>query len=175
MTLIPKSIASDQTKYLKYTYPIQWVVLVIVLLLAIVQPLPFAIIIVILASGFYYKNTIYNTLAYEVVDTGIGLKIKNINSNDGVEVAYQDILGINYYYSAFLFKNNVVELTIKPHSLLGDTIRFMSWADSCNYNKEFTLNPYAKTPETQAWIDALKTKITQHTKEHDYERHLAKQ
>lgn len=99
-------------------------------------------------------------LADEVKEVENGLFIRNGKMSEIID--YGNIQSVTYRY-LFSIKNNVVELTFKNPTTLGNKVRFISWADTCNYNKEFTLNPYAKTPETQAWVDALKKKIVQNT------------
>lgn len=107
----------------------------------------------------YMKRNIL-ILADEVKEVENGLFIRNGKMSETID--YGNIQSVNYYYSFFSIKNNVVELTFKTPTTLGNKVRFISWADASNYQREF--NPFpVKTPETQAWVDALKEKIVQNT------------
>ena len=156
MIPIPKSIANHNIKYITFGYKYNWLVLVILVILTILRPFDFLVILVLYAISMYYTRQIYPYTAHEVIDTGKGLFIKNHTA--GVEIGYDDIIEIDYQYY-FTLGNNAVKLTIKPNDKLGDTVYFISWADSSRYNKEFNLNPFAQTPETQAWIEHMKEKI----------------
>ncbi|WFF39179.1 hypothetical protein LU290_02835 [Moraxella nasibovis] len=157
MIPIPKSIANHNTKYLTLGYQHGGWVLLIIFILTLFRPTDFLVILLLCGLAFYHTRKIYPRTAHEVIDTGKGLLIKNHKTS--VEIGYQDIVEINYDYYFFAFQNNAVKLTIKPHDELGDTVYFVSWADSSRYNKEFNLNPFAQTPETQAWIEHMKEKI----------------
>lgn len=163
MTLIPKSIASDMIKFNKFNHYSRFVFLPIFLIFSSIKPIPFLILFILLVINAYYTYMIISSMVYEVIESDDGIKVTK--GRIIADISYQDILSVNYKYSYFVLAENIVTLKIKPHSQLGDTIRFISWADTCNYNKEFTLNPYAKTPETQAWIERLKQKINTHTTE----------
>ena len=157
MTPIPKSIANHNIKYLTFWQKYNWLVLLIIFILTLFRPNDFLVILVLCSISVYLTREIHHCTAHEVIDTGKGLLIKNHKTN--AEIDYHDILDIDYRYYFFAFQNNAVKLTIKPHDGLGDTVYFISWADSCNYNREFRLNPMVKTPETLAWIEHINNKI----------------
>ncbi|STZ63689.1 Uncharacterised protein [Moraxella lacunata] len=172
MTLIPKSIASDTVYFYKIQYKIMYFIGIIFISIFTLTALPMAcnssiifFIFVIVMTAFHimafnYMKANILILADEVKEVENGLFIRNGKISKSID--YGNIQSVTYRY-LFSIKNNVVELTFKNPTTLGNKVRFISWADTCNYNKEFTLNPYAKTPETQAWVDAVKEKIVQNT------------
>lgn len=172
MTFIPKSIASDTVYFYKIQYKIMYVIGIIFISIFALTALSMAsnssiifFIFVIVVTAFHimafnYMKANILILADEVKEVENGLFIRNGKISETID--YDNIQSVTYRY-LFSIKNNVVELTFKNPTTLGNKVRFISWADSSNYNKEFTLNPYAKTPETQAWVDALKEKIVQNT------------
>lgn len=155
MTPIPKHIANHNIKYLTFGHRYHWLILVILLILTIVHSTGFLVVVALYAIAIYHTRQIYPYTAHEVIDTGKGLLIKNRTVS--VEIPYGDITEIDYRYY-FTLGDNAVKLTIKPNDKLGDTVYFVSWADSSNYNREFRLNPMVKTPETLAWIASIKEK-----------------
>lgn len=100
-------------------------------------------------------------MAHEIADNNHGLMIKK--GKIVTKISYQNILNVDYRYSYFVLAENFIILKIKPHSQLGDTIRFISWADNSNYNKEFTLNPPCQNPRNPSLGKCLTEKNrTQH-------------
>lgn len=173
MTLIPKSIASDTVYFYKLQYKIMYVIGVIFITIFALTALSmvsnssilFFIVIILMAAfhimTFNYMKENILILADEVKEVENGLFIRNGKVSEIID--YGNIQSVTYRY-LFSIKNNVVELSFKNPTTLGNKARFISWADSSNYNKEFTLNPYTKTPETQAWINKLKEKINEYSK-----------
>lgn len=161
MTPIPKSIANHNIKYQKWQNKFMLIGIFIFAILTLLAPLPFGVLLAICLVSYHYTEKIYQTVAHEVIDDGAGLLIDNGNVKE--HILYTDIMAIDYKYHFFIFKNNVVKLTLKPNNPLGDTVHFISWADSCNYNREFRLNPMVKTPETLAWIEHINNKIKDNT------------
>lgn len=156
MTPIPKHIANHNIKYTTFGYKYHWLILTILLIATILRPADFLMAFVLCAVGMYHTRQIYPYVAHEVIDAGESLFIKNRTAS--VEIPYGDITEIDYRYY-FTLGDNAVKLTIKPNDKLGDTVYFISWADSSNYNREFRLNPMVKTPETLAWIASIKEKV----------------
>lgn len=108
---------------------------------------------------FNYMKANILILADEVKEVENGLFIRNGKMSEIID--YDNIQSVTYRY-LFSIKNNVVELTFKNPTILGNKVRFISWADASNYHREF--NPFpVKTPKTQAWVDTLKEKIVQNT------------
>ncbi|WP_066803949.1 hypothetical protein [Moraxella oblonga] len=156
MTLIPKSIASDTVKYQKWQNKFLLIGIFILLILTVFAPLPFGVLLIFGFVRYHHVEKIYQATAHEVIDDGVGLMIDN--GRVKTHIAYRDIVAIDYEYHFFIFKNNVVKLTLKPNDGLGDTVYFISWADSCNHDREFRLNPMTQTPETLAWVQMIKEK-----------------
>lgn len=159
MTLIPKSIASDTVYFYKLQYKAMYVIGMIFISIFTLTALSMATnssiiffifvitVIVFHMITFNYMKENILILADEVKEVENGLFIRNGKMSEIID--YGNIQSVTYRY-LFSIKNNVVELTFVNPTTLGNKARFISWADTCNYNKEFTLNPYAKIPETQA-------------------------
>ncbi|MDO4449742.1 MAG: hypothetical protein Q4B79_02145 [Moraxella sp.] len=173
MTLIPKSIASDTVYFYKLQYKIMYVIgiafISIFALTALSMSTNSSIIFFIFIIGiiafhmmtFKYMKENILILAEEVKEVENGLFIRNGKISETIE--YSNIQSVTYRYSFFSIKNNVVELNFINPTILGDKVRFISWADASNYQREF--NPFpVKTPETRAWVNALQEKISQSTK-----------
>lgn len=172
MTFIPKSIASDTVYFYKLQYKIMYVIGIIFISIFTLTALSMAsnssiifFIFVIAMTAFhimifnYMKRNIL-ILADEVKEVKNGLFIRNGKMSETMD--YGNIQSVTYRY-LFSIKNNVVELTFKNPTTLGNKVRFISWADASNYQREF--NPFpVKTPETQAWVNKLKEKINEHSK-----------
>lgn len=167
MTLIPKSIASDTVMFQKLQYKIMYGIgMVFVGLFCVVaciasQSLWVFLLAILFIVGFHViafngmkKHVLI--LAEEVKTAENGLWIRKDKVSE--LVAYDNIQAIDYFYSIFVVKNNVVELTFVHPTTLGKKVRFISWADSSNYNREFRLNPMIKTPETLTWVQMIKEK-----------------
>lgn len=173
MNFIPKSIASDTVYFYKIQYKIMYVIGIIfisiftltALSMASNSSIIFFIFVIVMAAfhtmTFNYMKSNILILADEVKEVENGLFIRNGKMSETID--YGNIQSVNYYYSFFSIKNNVVELTFKNPTILGNKVRFISWADASNYHREF--NPFpVKTPETQAWVNKLKEKINEHSK-----------
>lgn len=173
MTLIPKSIASDTVYFYKLQYKIMYVIGVIFITIFTLTALSivsnssivFFVAIIIMTAfhimTFNYMKENILILADEVKEAENGLFIRNGKISETIDYAH--IQSVNYRYLFFSIKNNVVELSLKNPTTLGNKVRFISWADASNYQREFNLFP-VKTPETQAWVNNLKEKINEHSK-----------
>lgn len=146
-TIVPRNIASDIVKRRSLGGKVDLVVLGVMFVLACFKPAEFMPIFILACIFIYLTRSIFNSVAHEVIDTGTDLMI----TTDKVQakIAYVDILNIEYSRSFILYSKYVVKLTIKSHDKLGNTIRFIGWAD--NYG-------ITQSAETLAWIASIKEK-----------------
>ncbi|UNU72970.1 hypothetical protein LU293_07740 [Moraxella nasovis] len=118
---------------------------------------------------FRHFHKITKSLVHEVWDNGTHLLIKK--HKDELRLDYDDISHVNYQFYFHLKSKYAIEIYLKQDSKFGNPICFISWADSCNYGREFHILP-TKTPEMLAWVEkinqkAQQTKTTKKIQAHD--------
>ena len=131
MIILPKNIVSNFIKRHNLDGKANLIFLGFCFILTCID-IKFIWFFILACVGIYFSRDLLNSFAREVVDNSTGLAITTEKAH--AHIGYQDILQIEYTYS-FSFSKNVVKLIITPHATLGDTVRFISWADTYSLTK----------------------------------------
>lgn len=165
MTLFPKNIASNAVIFKKYQYRFRYLIAFTVLLITgflfrrMSSDLFFGLLGLLMLATFIHQMGIpFNRqvldFCEEVVDNNTGLTIKK--NGIYVDIAYKDIVDIDYFYAHIWLNCRVVKLILKPNlqrsNMKDKELYFISWAD-------YNLSSRQKSKETLAWIKHIKNKI----------------
>ena len=101
-------------------------------------------------------RTLIQSMVHEVWDNGDHLHIKKGEINFHLD--YQEIDNVEYCFNPLLKARYFIKIHVKQDNPLGNPICFVSWADSCNYGREFCLFP-KKTAEMTDWVYKINGKI----------------